>query len=105
MPVYLTQEDVQNLVKTIKHVMIVLSFVLLLLGWMGNYFVSKYDASDLRSQETSKAMAVAETKIDQLSTTVSTLESENSELKKVQASQHERILKLEFQVQQSLKKQ
>lgn len=105
MPVYLTQEDVQNLVKTIKHVMIVLSFVLLLLGWMGNYFVSKYDASDSLSQETSKAMAVAETKIDQLSTTVSTLESENSELKKVQASQHERILKLEFQVQQSLKKQ
>lgn len=71
---------------------------------MGTFFVGLVQDNVVAIQQQSKAMAVAETKIDQLSTTVSTLESENSELKKVQASQHERILKLEFQVQQSLKK-
>lgn len=76
-----------------------------MLAWVGTFFVGLVQDNVVAIQQQSKAMAVAETKIDQLSTTVSTLESENSELKKVQASQHERILKLEFQVQQSLKKQ
>lgn len=76
-----------------------------LLAWVGTFFVGLVQDNVVAIQQQSKAMAVAETKINQLNTTVSTLESENSEFKKVQASQHERILKLEFQVQQSLKKQ
>ncbi|WP_318482541.1 hypothetical protein [Photobacterium leiognathi] len=106
-PVYVTQEAMQSLVNTFKYVMIILSFVLALLGWMANYFVSKYDAghlaNDLRSQETSKAMAVAQTQIAQQSTEISTLKSDNSELKKANALMLERILKLEFQNQQSPK--
>jgi cell division protein FtsB len=103
--VYLTQEDLQNLKKKSRLELLNGLGFLGLLAWVGTFFVGLVQDNVVAIQQQSKAMAVAETKINQLNTTVSTLESENSEFKKVQASQHERILKLEFQVQQSLKKQ
>ncbi|MBY3789055.1 MULTISPECIES: hypothetical protein [Photobacterium] len=102
---YLTQEDLQNLKKKSRLELLNGLGFLGLLAWVGTFFVGLVQDNVVAIQQQSKAMAVAETKINQLNTTVSTLESENSEFKKVQASQHERILKLEFQVQQSLKKQ
>ena len=102
---YLTQEDLQNLKKKSRLELLNGLGFLGLLAWVGTFFVGLVQDNVVAIQQQSKAMAVAETKINQLNTTVSTLKSENSELKKAQASQHERILKLEFQAQQSLKKQ
>ncbi|WP_318441765.1 hypothetical protein [Photobacterium leiognathi] len=104
LPVYVTQEDLRNFkFGNFWEIFFKSSFIALLL-WMVTYFVGRFDTVDERTQEISRAMAVAETEIREAKGTISKLEADLGAEKAKNEILRDRILKLEVHNQLSKQK-
>ncbi|WP_318512075.1 hypothetical protein [Photobacterium leiognathi] len=104
LPVYVTQEDLRNFKLGNNLEFISKGAFVALLIWMGTYFVGRFDTVDERTQEISRAMAVAETEIREAKVTISKLEADLGAEKAKNEILRDRILKLEVHNQLSKQK-
>lgn len=101
LPVYVTQEDLRNFKLGNNLEFVSKGAFVAMLIWMVTYFVGRFDTVDERTQEISRAMAVAETEIREAKDTISKLEADLGAEKAKNEILRDRVLKLEVHNQLS----